>query len=204
MSGNNSKISSCFIKISSFIASPSHSPPPKWGAKMNYALWCLVQYPSFQKLKKHSFEKNLWKVFLFSVKVFYYVTFLYSTFLAYVLTPTPSPRRSQEVSKYSLVQNDTSTTTANGPSKHFQKIAIIIWKSAMVMTKVFGGLDFKFILDCVWSCQFLFGKCVVKQRIGQNGQITFRKKATAFFPYAKWLLINWPFALLRLHILIDK
>ena len=66
------------------------------------------------------------KVFLFSVKVFYYVTFLYSTFLAYVLTPTPSPRRSQEVSKYSQVQNDTSTTSTNGPSKHFQKIAIII------------------------------------------------------------------------------
>ena len=82
MSGNNSKISSCFIKISSFIASPSHSPPPKWGAKMNYALWCLVQYPSFQKLKKHSFEKNLWKVFLFSVKVFYYVTFLYSSYIS--------------------------------------------------------------------------------------------------------------------------
>ena len=68
------------------------------------------------------------KVFLFSVKVFYYVIFLYSTFLAYVLTPTPSPRRSQEVSKYSQVQNDTSTTTANGPSKHLNVSNPIIWR----------------------------------------------------------------------------
>ena len=42
-----------------------------------------------------------------------------------------------------------------------------------------------------------------KKKIVQNGQIIFREKATAFL-YAKWLLINWPFALLRLHILIDK
>ena len=85
MSGNNSKISSCFIKISSFIASPSHFPPPKWGAKMNYAfaMPCTIPVvPNIEKKKTTLFKSIyesmsffLWKYFsnilLRKVFVFY-------------------------------------------------------------------------------------------------------------------------------------
>ena len=80
MSGNNSKISSCFIKISSFIASPSHSPPTMWGAKMNYAFVMPCTIPVVPKIVKSTLLKRIYE----SISFFHESILLCNFFVFYI------------------------------------------------------------------------------------------------------------------------
>ena len=82
MSGNNSKISSCFIKISSFIASPSHFPPPKWGAKMNYAFAMPCTIPVVPKIVKSTLLKRIYE----SISFFFRESILLCNFFVFYIS----------------------------------------------------------------------------------------------------------------------